>query len=276
LRWLQDLGAPVESTRGPGASYRLKPGFRLPPLMFGTTEAFAIALGLEALGYLGLTNVAPAAEGAKAKLNRVLPAEARARVDAVREALTLERPLPSVETDLAAVITLAAATHDARVVQIRYRKEDGSESDRGVRPYGLMRHEGRWFLAGWCLLRKDVRLFRVDRIQAVEETAEAFDPPSDFDMTAFLYDRIALMAAPWDVEVWFDGPPAEIEARLPRARAVIDSDDGGARLRCTAMRLEEIALFLLQAGHAPIVRRPAELRAAFKAIAESALTAAAT
>lgn len=28
---LQDLGIPVHSTRGPGATYRLRPGFRLPP-----------------------------------------------------------------------------------------------------------------------------------------------------------------------------------------------------------------------------------------------------
>ena len=50
---LQDLGIPVASSRGPGGSYRLKPGFRLPPLMFGTEEAFAVALGLDALVFFG-------------------------------------------------------------------------------------------------------------------------------------------------------------------------------------------------------------------------------
>ena len=67
---LQDLGIPVEGTRGPGGFYRLKPGFRLPPLMFGTEEAFAVALGLDALIFLGLSETAPAAAGVKAKLAR--------------------------------------------------------------------------------------------------------------------------------------------------------------------------------------------------------------
>ena len=70
---LQDLSIPVESVRGVGGFYRLRPGFRLPPLMFTDEEAFAISLGLRALRQLGLSAFAPAAEGASAKLGRVLP-----------------------------------------------------------------------------------------------------------------------------------------------------------------------------------------------------------
>ncbi len=70
---LQDLGVPVESTRGPGGYYRLKPGFRIPPLMFDADEALAISIGLDALASIGLSTIAPAAEGAKSKLERVLP-----------------------------------------------------------------------------------------------------------------------------------------------------------------------------------------------------------
>ena len=31
---LRDLGIPVEGERGRGGSYRIKPGYRVPPLMF--------------------------------------------------------------------------------------------------------------------------------------------------------------------------------------------------------------------------------------------------
>lgn len=70
---LQDLSVPVESVRGVGGYYRLKPGFRLPPLMFTDEEAFAVMLGLRSLRHLGLSAFAPATEGAAAKLARVLP-----------------------------------------------------------------------------------------------------------------------------------------------------------------------------------------------------------
>ena len=62
---LQDLGIPVEGRRGVGGAYRLKAGFRLPPLMFTPDEALAAALGLRTLRHLGLHALAPAAQAAK-------------------------------------------------------------------------------------------------------------------------------------------------------------------------------------------------------------------
>src|ERR1700679_1674870 len=70
---LRDLSIPIESTRGVGGSYRLRPGFRMPPLLITDEEAFALSLGLRALRQLGLSAFAPATEGALAKLGRILP-----------------------------------------------------------------------------------------------------------------------------------------------------------------------------------------------------------
>src|SRR6516162_9062271 len=87
---LQDLSIPVESTRGVGGAYRLKPGFRLPPMMFTDEEAFALTLGLRALRHLGLATFAPATEGAAAKLGRVLPDALRDGATAVEEVVAVE------------------------------------------------------------------------------------------------------------------------------------------------------------------------------------------
>ena len=50
---LQALGIPVEGQRGVGGGYRIKPGFRLPPLMLSDDEAVVVALGVIAAGRLG-------------------------------------------------------------------------------------------------------------------------------------------------------------------------------------------------------------------------------
>ena len=52
---LQDLGIPVEGQRGVGGGYRIRPGYRLPPLMLDDDEAVVVALGVIAAGRLGLT-----------------------------------------------------------------------------------------------------------------------------------------------------------------------------------------------------------------------------
>ena len=60
---LLDLCIPVEAVRGAGGFYRLKPGFRLPPLMFTDEEAFALTLGLRALRQLVCPPLLPRLKG---------------------------------------------------------------------------------------------------------------------------------------------------------------------------------------------------------------------
>jgi len=92
---LQDLGVPVEGRRGVGGAYRLRPGYRLPPLMFTAQEATSVALGLQALHLLGLDSLTPATTGARSKLRRALPAALREQVQALEQAVARSAPSPA-------------------------------------------------------------------------------------------------------------------------------------------------------------------------------------
>src|ERR1700720_2508387 len=65
---LQDVGIPIESNIGRYGGYRLRPGFKLPPLMFTEEEATAIIVGLLISRRVGFGDAAPAVEGALAKI----------------------------------------------------------------------------------------------------------------------------------------------------------------------------------------------------------------
>src|SRR5262245_23693718 len=82
---LQELGIPIEGERGVGGGYRIRPGFRLPPLMLEDDEAAAVAFGLVAAGRLGLAT--DGVDGALAKIHRVLPDAVRSRVEALESTL---------------------------------------------------------------------------------------------------------------------------------------------------------------------------------------------
>lgn len=267
---LQDLGIPVESARGPGGFYRLKPGFRLPPLMFGADEALALTLGLEALTFLGLDDVAPATAGAAAKLGRVLPEAISVQASALRAVLELERPCWVVGTDITLLTRLAAAVHACHRVSLSYADRSGVVSERVLEPLGVMQRSGRWFLAGYCHLRRGLRLFRVDRVASATVLTETFSRPDDFEMAAFLRDSFAFAPEPWQVEVWLELPPETAEGRLPEVRVVLEAQAGGTLLRCGADDLELLALRLLMLGCGLVVRSPPELVTAFETVAERA------
>jgi predicted DNA-binding transcriptional regulator YafY len=77
---LREMGIPVEAELGRYGAYSLRSGYRLPPMMFTDEESLGLTLGLLAARHLGLAGVAPAVEGALAKLERVMPEALRGRV----------------------------------------------------------------------------------------------------------------------------------------------------------------------------------------------------
>jgi predicted DNA-binding transcriptional regulator YafY len=284
---LQDLGVPVEGTRGVAGAYRLRPGFRLPPMMFTDNEALALTLGLRALRYLGLTAFAPAMEGAGAKLQRALPLGIGERVRAIQAALELDADPWIVPASAALVIELAGAIMDGRTVRIGYAARDGSSSQREVEPYGVVYEDGRWYLVGRCRLRQAIRCFRVDRIAGsapLEGTLDGtpdgasdrtFVMPENFDARAYLLESLAISATQGQVRVWLALPVERVQNRVFPAHASLEPSNGGTLMCCGVEDLEWFAAGLLMLSCAVVVHEPPALRQAFAAVAERARAVAA-
>jgi len=190
---LRDLFIPVEAVRGLGGFYRLRPGFRLPPLLFTDEEAFALSLGLRALRQLGLAEFAPATEGALAKLGRVLPDALRESVQTVEDVVTVEPGPWVVSTSANDLIHAASAIRAGRRVRFAYRSHTGSHSRREIEPHAVLNTDGRWYLIGYCLSRKALRTFRLDRVTELEACKATFRRPAGFDPRAYLQERMPFL-----------------------------------------------------------------------------------
>lgn len=271
---LQDLAIPVESARGVGGFYSLKPGFRLPPLMFTDQEAFALALGLRALRQLGLAAFAPAAEGAAAKLGRVLPQAIRASVQTVDEVVAVEPSPWVVSTSAEALKDVASAIRSCHRVTFAYRSHSGSESRRQLEPYGVIHTDGRWYVIGFCLTKQELRTFRLDRLSGLDVGSETFKRPKDFDAGRYLRERMPFVESQFQIDVWIEMPLDEAERTFAPWRVSIEAGNGGTRLRCSRDRLHMFAGMLLSMGHRIVVHSPPELREVFANLAMRAAEAA--
>jgi len=129
---LKDLSIPINSSRGVGGAYRLKPGFRLPPLLLTNEEAFALSMGLRALRQVGLAAFAPATEGALAKLGRVLPEALRESLRTVEEVVAIE-PGPLGSFDVRGISDRSRVRHPHRAANPLYvpipRRDDFQSRD---------------------------------------------------------------------------------------------------------------------------------------------------
>ena len=272
---LQDLCIPVESTRGVGGAYRLKPGFRLPPMMFTDEEAFALTLGLRALRYLGLAAFAPATEGAAAKLGRVLPESLRNSANAVEEVVAVEPGPWVILTSAESLIRLCTAIRTRLGVAFNYESHDRKPSHRQVEPYGIVHMDGRWYMVGRCQLRQALRTFRLDRISQIEVRDQQFDRPADFDARAYLHRSMPFVEMGLPIEVWLDVPIDKARSHFALHRVAMTEENGGITLRCAREKLEPFAAMLLSLGCPIVVRQPPELRETFSRLATRAAHAAA-
>jgi predicted DNA-binding transcriptional regulator YafY len=267
---LQELGIPVEGQRGVGGGYRIRPGYRLPPLMLTDDEAVALALGVLAAGRLGMGGSEESVEGALAKLHRVLPDALRRRVEALEKTLDFTATArSSAPVEGATVLPVAEAIRRGRRLLTTYRTFDGQEARRELSPYGLVVHSGRWYLAAHDHGRADLRTFRVDRMRELAASDEpAVPPPDGFDPVAHVSRSLARVPWRWEVEVLLHLPLDEATRRLPATLAELAEDEGGTLLRMRVGSLDWAAGLLAGLGCGFTVRRPEELRASVRALAE--------
>src|SRR5690606_9593822 len=111
---LRELGYRIESTSGATGGYRLDAGGAVPPLLLTDEEAVAMAIGLRVAASQRLVAGPETTLTALAKLEQVLPAPLRRRVNALAETvqpagLTAGAP---VSSDVLGELALACRDHE--------------------------------------------------------------------------------------------------------------------------------------------------------------------
>jgi predicted DNA-binding transcriptional regulator YafY len=259
------MGVPIDAQRGRDGGYALRPGHKLPPMMFTADEALALAVGLHAAGELGLAGITPAIASTQAKLERVLPATLRRRLADVAQTVAIEGPRPFAAGSTAALLGLSAAARAQQRVHLRYRSADGRETERDVDVFGLAYRGGAWYAVGHCHLRRELRAFRLDRVLEVEALPRSFGRPEGFDVLAHLAQSIAMLPRAHAVEV-------QLATTLSAAQGVVFAELGTLTESGRGVRLsgqaDDLAWFARELARLPFefrIVKPAALRRALAA-----------
>ncbi|MET1026330.1 MAG: YafY family protein [Dongiaceae bacterium] len=159
-----------------GIGYVLDGGFDLPPLMLTVDEIEAALLGAQLVAGRGDPSLVRAAEDLVAKIAAAVPERLR---PFVLEPVTRTPTRPALPPDGIDMARLRAWIHAGRKIALRYRDEQGRDSERIVWPVAIGYLETVRMLVGWCELRSDFRHFRTDRVVAAEFLDERYaDRPS--------------------------------------------------------------------------------------------------
>jgi predicted DNA-binding transcriptional regulator YafY len=265
---LQDVGIPIEANIGRYGGYRLRPGFKLPPLMLTEEEATAIMLGLLGTSWLEIGQSPVAVEGALAKVSRVLPLQARERLNTMSSHLFFFSPRQEARPDASLLIGLSQAIGQCQRIAIDYRSHYNEVTHRKVEPYGIVGWKGRWYLVGYCCLRQDYRTFRLDRIQQVEMLTEPFERAEDFDCRTYIMERYAGAAGGFHIEVEFQAELSTVQQKIPASYGQLSATATGVLLQSQYEDLADMARYLMMLNLPFVVHHPPELREALLHLAE--------
>jgi predicted DNA-binding transcriptional regulator YafY len=217
---LREAGIPVESSRGRYGGYRLGHGTRLPPVVFTEDEALGLVMAVLE-GHPSATDTTDLVGSALGKVIRALPETVGRQAAALREYASAAPDRGAARPDAAVTSALIVAVAGRRQVRLAYRSSSGHQFGTEVDPWAVVVRHGRWYLLCHSHHANELRSYRVDRVQSVEQTGGSFTPPEDLDPVATLEAslghgwefpaRVVFLAPAEQVAPWVRGPMGQLE-----------------------------------------------------------------
>jgi predicted DNA-binding transcriptional regulator YafY len=266
LETLRRAGFPVSRARVHTKQVWKMEESRVPGVAFTSAELTALAMARSMLAGAPGSPFAPAIRSAFHKIQAASNREGLRIMEAADKHLyaDLRRARPYTEREVWFQMLLNAVARQ-RTVRIRYYTlERDTEGDREVDPYGLVFHEGAFYLVGQCHLRAQVRTFLLDRVRAVTDTGKVFVVPGNFSVREHFRQAWGLIrgAALEMVRVRFASRVARIirEGRWHESQKIEDGPGGSVILTVKVAGTDEIRRWLLGFGADVSVIEPESLR----------------
>jgi len=261
IQALGEAGVPLVAV--PGRGYALMKGYFLPPLSFNTEEATMLLMGSDFMAQNFDAQYRQAAQSASRKIAGVLPEKLRDDVRYLQSSIRFIAPsMVEGERETEMLRQLRRAIIERTTVRFcyhtRYSQSGRSEQrTREADPYGLVHISNHWHLVAYCHWRKDVRNFRLDRVDTLELLPTTFVRPDDFKMAERKREdqNNLLIRALFDHEVarWV------LEARSYYMTAAEETTEG-LLVTLKARQENEILQWLLSWGRHVRVLEPTSVR----------------
>ena len=261
-RDIEDLckaGIPVCTVQGTGGGISIMDGYRMDRTILTSRDMQMILAGLRSLDSVsGSRYYGQLMEKIQTGSSELITGRDSILIDLsswYRDSLA-----PKIET-------IQDAIGDRHMVRFRYYAPSG-DSERTVEPYYLVFRWSSWYLWGWCMDRKDYRLFKLNRMDRVTETDKEF-VCRDVPMPDLSNEKIF----PGDIKVKALFAP-DMKWRLIEdfgPDCFTEADDGRLLFTADYTDMENLVTWLMTFGAKAEVLEPVEARDIIRRNAEETL-----
>ncbi len=278
LNALESGGFPlyVEKKEGQSRWHILEQARHQVPLPLTLTEAMALYFSRDMLKSLEGTIFHQSMTTLIDKLSATMPAEVRDYVhhslDHLHVSIKNRKQAGTIQPDLH---LLQQAIAERQVVEMTYYTMSRRKSGRRqVEPYHIWFFDGTFYLIAYCRLRKQIRIFAVDRMDQLSFIQETFEPPENFDPAAWMMSSFGVFKGELHTVVveFSPGVAGYIEEKIWHpSQQIVKKTDGRLVLTLKVAGLEEIKHWLMQWGGTFRVIAPLALARLIREEAEAIL-----
>jgi len=174
VRTLEASGVPISSEAGTG--YSIQEGYKLPPVMFTREEAMSFIAAEKLMQHFTDKSLGSYFQSSMYKIKSILRWSEKDMFDSLDRNLVIQQThSPFRESISNALELLIAGIIQKKQVDIAYQAFDSETvTGRIIEPIGAYHEHQFWYIFAYCLLRKDYRKFRSDRIFSIRLLDEPF------------------------------------------------------------------------------------------------------
>lgn len=180
LALLRELGVPVGGFAGRGGGVYLERGWSLGRVHLNESEAMGLLLSLAIAHRVDSPLLLGDIRSIERKVTRAFAPSQASRIRSLRGRVLVGTPASATVTSTyrppTAAVTgpLLASFISQRAAVIRYADQNSVSSSRTIEVHYLLYSLPVWYVLAWDHLRTDARSFRLDRIEHITVTQDAF------------------------------------------------------------------------------------------------------
>lgn len=185
IKALEMAGVPILVEEGKG--YSLMEGYRVSPIMFTESEAYALITAEQLILKNKDSSFVKEYSEAINKIKSVLRNNTKDKSNLLSDRVLFRINSNNNRTSHF-LSTIQLAMTNFKLIKIKYQSSENKQStERSIEPFAMYSTQENWLLIAYCRLRKDFRTFRIDRILDLFTLNEEFEP---HDMTMQEYFKI--------------------------------------------------------------------------------------
>jgi len=181
IRKLEEAGVPILTIEGRG--YSIMDGYVVAPIMFDEMEVNALITAEQLIGQTNDESLKKHFNQTLEKIKSVFKSTLQSKGEALQSKMRVFKR-QAEEEKTSSLTHMQMAIINFRVTEITYQAPDKPITHRKIEPVAIYSFDEKWLVVGWCRLRHDYRVFRLDRIQHFKILDDVFED-RNFDLQKY-------------------------------------------------------------------------------------------